>query len=30
MQVTDRKSFEKGEIWFDVSSFFGKEFSPGR
>ena len=30
MQVTDRKSGEKGEIWFDVSSFFGKEFEAGR
>jgi hypothetical protein len=26
MHTTDRKSGTKGEIWFDISSFFGKEF----
>jgi len=28
MQVADRKSGEKGEIWFDIGSFYGKEFAP--
>jgi hypothetical protein len=29
MHTTDRKSGEKGDIWFDISSFFGKEFGLG-
>lgn len=26
MHTTDRKSGAKGDIWFDIASFFGKEF----
>lgn len=29
MHTTDRKSGAKGDIWFDISSFFGKEFGLG-
>lgn len=29
MHTTDRKSGAKGDIWFDISSFYGKEFGLG-
>ena len=29
MHTTDRKSGAKGDIWFDIASFFGKEFGLG-